>query len=181
MRYFEEFRLEDGRTCVLRDAEGDDAEVFLRYTRIVREQTNFLTAYPDEPFHSREEVVAHILRSKESPADLKLCAFVEGKIVGSAEFHRLSPREKARHRCTFGISVVKDCWGMGIGTRLTRACICCAREAGLLQMELEVVAENETALRLYEKLGFRIFGQNPRGFRTREGKWQPLILMRLEL
>lgn len=54
-------------------------------------------------------------------------------------------------------------------------------KAGFLQLELEVVAENENAIKLYQKYGFVEFGRNPRGFKTREGKWQELVLMRLEL
>lgn len=46
--------------------------------------------------------------------------------------------------------------------------------------ELEVVAENAAAVRLYEAAGFREYGRNPRGFLSRRG-WQELVLMRLEL
>ena len=47
-------------------------------------------------------------------------------------------------------------------------------------MELEVVAENTSAVKLYESVGFREYGRNPRAFRARRG-WQEVILMRLEL
>ena len=43
------------------------------------------------------------------------------------------------------------------------------------------MAENRRALRLYESAGFREYGRNPRGFRSRRGGWQELVLMRLEL
>ena len=46
---------------------------------------------------------------------------------------------------------------------------------------LDVVAENTAARMLYERVGFTEYGRNPRGFRTRSGAWQELILMRLEL
>ena len=93
----------------------------------------------------------------------------------------VGPKEKTRHRAEFGISVDKDFWGLGIGRALTEACIECARAAGYLQMELEVVAENEKALSLYRSLGFVEYGRNPRGFRSRLTGWQELLLMRLEL
>ena len=67
------------------------------------------------------------------------------------------------------------------GAALTGACIDCAKEAGFRQLELEVVGENETAVRLYKKYGFVEYGRNPRGFLTRDGRWQELVLMRLEL
>ena len=71
--------------------------------------------------------------------------------------------------------------GMVIGAALTGACIDCAKKAGFRQLELEVVGDNETAVRLYKKYGFVEYGRNPRGFLTRDGRWQELVLMRLEL
>ena len=79
-----------------------------------------------------------------------------------------------------GIAIEKAYWGRGIGKALTLACIECAKQAGYLQIELEVVAENASAVRLYESVGFQEYGRNPRGFRARSG-WQTLVLMRLEL
>ena len=70
--------------------------------------------------------------------------------------------------------------GLGIGNYFTESCIECAKEAGYLQLELDAVSDNESALNLYRKYGFTEFGRNPRGFRTREGVWQELVLMRLE-
>ncbi len=61
------------------------------------------------------------------------------------------------------------------------ACIECAREAGYLQLELEVVAENERAVEMYRRAGFIEYGRNPKGFRLRTGEYQELIDMRLEL
>ena len=108
-------------------------------------------------------------------------ALVDGILVGSAGNHALSTREKLRHRADFGISILREYWGQGIGAALTGACIDCAKEAGFRQLELEVVGDNETAVRLYKKYGFVEYGRNPRGFLTRDGRWQELVLMRLEL
>ena len=64
---------------------------------------------------------------------------------------------------------------------MTEACMECAKAAGYAQMELEVVAENRTAIALYESVGFVEYGRNPKGFRSRLTGWQELVLMRLEL
>ena len=48
-------------------------------------------------------------------------------------------------------------------------------------MELEVVAENMSAVGLYESVGFVEYGRNPKGFRSRSTGWQEVVLMRLEL
>ena len=61
------------------------------------------------------------------------------------------------------------------------ACIECARQAGYLQLELEVVSTNVGAIALYKSVGFLEYGRNPRGFRSRSQGWQEIVLMRLEL
>lgn len=86
-----------------------------------------------------------------------------------------------RHRADFGIAIAKEYWGLGIGKALTEACIQCAREAGYTQLEIEVVAENEGAVAMYERAGFVEFGRNPRGFCSRVSGYQELVAMRLEL
>lgn len=103
-------------------------------------------------------------------------------IVGSAGIEAVDARkEKVRHRAEFGISVIRVYWGLGIGRALTRACIACAKRAGYAQLELDVVAENASAISLYQSEGFVEYGRNPKGFQTREGGWQEVVLMRLEL
>ena len=48
-------------------------------------------------------------------------------------------------------------------------------------MELDVVSDNRRAIALYEALGFRVYGTNERGFRTRGGEYQALLLMSCRL
>ena len=61
------------------------------------------------------------------------------------------------------------------------ACLECARQMGYGQAELEVVADNASAIGLYRSLGFVGFGRNPLAFRSRTSGWQEVVLMRLEL
>ena len=44
------------------------------------------------------------------------------------------------------------------------ACIECARNAGYVQLELNVVAENTRAIAMYERAGFVEYGRNQRVF-----------------
>ena len=53
--------------------------------------------------------------------------------------------------------------------------------AGYIQLELDVVADNKRAITLYERAGFREYGRNPKGFRSKQSGFQELVLMRLEL
>lgn len=181
MFYHQTMSLKNGALCVLRNAEGTDAESFLDYFLKAHGETDFLTTYPEEANRDLVKIAALLDAKTQSARSIEIIAVADGKVVGSAGIHLINDREKTRHRAEFGISVRKDYWHLGIGSALTAACIACAKEAGYLQMELEVVAENQAAVSLYLKHGFVKYGSNPRGFRNREGKWQELVLMRLEL
>lgn len=181
MTFYKEISLRDGRKCVLRSAESSDAADFLAYFKQAHGETNFLAAYPDEASHTADEMAEKFEQRKESDTAVEVCAFVDGRLIGSAGNRMVSSREKLRHRAEFGVSLIREFWSLGIGSALTESCVGLAGEAGFLQLELEAVSDNASALRLYKKYGFVEYGRNPRGFRTREGKWQETVMMRLEL
>ena len=181
MLYEKETILKNGKKCILRNAVPEDAGIFCEYFIQAHSETEYLTTYPDESVMDAKKEADFLQNQLESQTNIEICAFVDGKLVGSAGNNMLSQRDKLRHRAEFGISILKEYWGMGIGKALTEACIECARTAGFLQLELEVVADNEKAVSLYKKLGFIEYGVNPIGFRKRNGEFQELILMRLIL
>ena len=173
--------LKNGKSCTLRCAEPGDAEAFVHYSLQLRGETDFLCAGPEEAEHDPKKEALRLEAAKSSPTDVTLCAFVDGELVGSASVNLLRNRRKMLHRAGFGIGVLAAYQGLGIGNALTQQCILCAKQAGFVQLELEVVAENEKALRLYQRHGFIVYGRNPLGFRCGDGRWQELVLMRLEL
>lgn len=180
MQYEKEIILKDGAKCLLRGAGEADAAEVLRTFDLTHAETDYLLTYPEENSFTVQEEVKFLKARSESKNAIEIAAFVDGRIVGTAGFEPIGDQEKLRHRADFGIAIEKAYWGRGIGKALTLACIECAKRAGYLQIELEVAAENASAVRLYESVGFREYGRNPRGFRARSG-WQTLILMRLEL
>lgn len=181
MKYYKTITLKDGRACILRNGTEQDGQAMLNIYIRTHAQTDYLLSYPEEAGITAEQEAGYLKRKRDSSNEIELLAELEGSVVASAGIACVGPKEKTRHRAEFGISVDKDFWGLGIGRALTEACIECARAAGYLQMELEVVAENEKALSLYRSLGFVEYGRNPRGFRSRLTGWQELLLMRLEL
>ena len=172
--------MKDGTPCVLRGATEKDAAEVLRSFKLTHAETDFLLTYPEENLFAEADEAKFLKAREESENEIEICAFVDGKLTGTAGIEAIGGKEKIRHRAEFGIAIEKAYWGRGIGKALMLACIECAKKAGYLQLELEVVADNASAVRLYESVDFREFGRNPRGFRARSG-WQELILMRLEL
>ena len=117
----------------------------------------------------------------KSANETELIAIMDGKIVGTAGIESVGKKDKVKHRAEFGISVLKEYWGLGLGKALTVACIQCAKDAEYKQLELNAVSENDRALSLYRSLGFEEFGRNPCGFRSRTSRYQELVYMLLRL
>ncbi len=181
MEYRKNVSLKDGRTCVIRNGTEDDARAVLDVFIRTHGQTEFLTTYPGETVFTEEQEKDYLQKKTENSREAELVAELDGQIVGTAGIDLIRAAEKTKHRAAFGIGIDKSRWGLGIGRALTAGCIECARAAGFAQLELEVVADNVRAASLYQNAGFIEYGRNPRGFRTRDGRWQELILMRLEL
>ena len=181
MKYSKMIALKDCRSCILRNGTEQDAQAVLSSFIQTHGETDFLMTYPDEATLTVDQEREYLRRKTDSDREIELVAEVEGAIVGTAGIEGLGTAEKVRHRASFGISVERPWWGLGIGRALTVACVECARAAGYAQLELEVVGENRRALALYRRAGFVEYGRNPRGFRSRLTGWQETVLMRLEL
>ena len=181
MRYVAMVALTGGVELLVRNAVASDAGALRETMRRTHSETDYLLSYPDEQ-GSDEEREARLLEETERCGNqVELVAIVDGRIVGSAGVEAVGSRRKVAHRARFGISVLKEQWGMGIGRVLTEACIDCARRAGYTQLDLEVVADNERAVCLYRRAGFEEYGRNPRGYRSVAVGYQELVYMRLEL
>ena len=180
MEYNSTVTLKDGRACTLRNGTASDGQALLDVFNLTHEQTDFLLTYPGEHSYTAQQEADFLKEKTDSADEIELLAELDGVIVGSAGIGCVGRREKTRHRAEFGISVDKAYWGLGIGRALTEACIECAKKAGYAQLELEVVAENRSAIGLYESVGFVEYGRNPKGFRSRLTGWQEVVLMRLE-
>ena len=181
MKYQKTILLKGGRTCILRNGTAADGKAVLDIFNLTHEQTDWLLTYSDENSFDAQQEAAFLQTKTDSLDEIEILAEIDGKLVGTAGIGRAGTKYKVKHRAEMGISVDKDYWGLGIGRALTKACIECAKEAGYAQLELDVVAQNERAITLYEGEGLVEYGRNPKGFRSRLSGWQELVLMRLEL
>lgn len=181
MRYESIVELYNGKTLIMRNACESDGEEVLKVFNQTHSETDYLLTYEDENSFTVEDEALFLKEKTESSNEVEIVAVVDGKIVGTAGIEAIGSKDKIKHRADFGISILKEYWGMGIGRRLTEACIECAKKAGYEQLELQAVAENEHAISMYQKAGFVEYGCNPRGFKSRDHGYQKLVFMRLEL
>ena len=181
MRYVRAVKLKCGLELLVRNAVASDARALRETTQLTHAETDYLLSYPDEQSADDEQEARSLEEAERSGNEVELVAVVDGKIVGSAGVSAVRSRRKVAHRARFGISILKEYWGMGIGWVLMDASVDCARQTGYTQLELEVVADNERAVSLYRRAGFEEFGRNPRGYRSTSAGYQELVYMRLEL
>ena len=181
MKYTKKFVAKNGKEIIIRNAESADGEAVLENFNLTHTETDFLLTYPDESSFTAELESRFLGRKAESANEAELVAVFDGKIVGTAGIDAVGTKYKVAHRAEFGVSVLKDYWGLSIGKALTEACIECARSAGYVQLELSVVSDNKRAVSLYKSLGFSEYGRNPTGFKSRTGSYQELVYMMLEL
>ena len=181
MRYARAVELKGGLELLVRNAVAADARALRETTQRTHAETDYLLSYPDEQSVDDEQEARALAETERSDNEVELVAVVDGKIVGSAGVSAVRSRRKVAHRARFGISILTEHWGRGIGRVLMEASIDCARQAGYTQLELEVVAGNQRAVSLYRRAGFEEYGRNPRGYRSAAAGYQELVHMRLEL
>ena len=182
MRRAETVLLLGGVELLVRNAVASDARALRDIMQRTHAETDYLLSYPDEQSVDDEQEARALAETERSDNnEVELVAVVDGTIVGSAGVTAVGGRRKVAHRARFGISILTEHWGMGIGRVLMEASIDCARQAGYTQLELEVVADNQRAVSLYRRAGFEEYGRNPRGYRSAAAGYQELVYMRVEL
>lgn len=80
-----------------------------------------------------------------------------GDVVGWCDVTPLS-RPSQAHRGVFGVGLLPQFRGQGLGTKLTQSALAAARAFGLHRVELTVREHNTGAIELYKKAGFEIEG-----------------------
>lgn len=156
-----------------------DASAILDFLKTVGGESDNLTFGKEGVPFSVESEESYIKSLNENPNSIMLLAKRNGKIVGNASFERISTN-RMNHRGTFGISVLKEEWGKGIGSMLLKAIIDFAKQTGANIISLEVRSDNVRAIKLYEKFGFEKLGTF-KGFFKIDDEYIDFDLMNLYL
>ncbi len=114
-------------------------------------------------FNEESKLTAEASQQQFNSSDL-FGAFINNELVGCAGFFIYSP-EKMHHRgCIFSMYTNATFRGRGTADALVKTVIAHAKKH-VLQLHLTVVTSNHTAIRLYQKNGFRIYGTEPRSLK----------------
>lgn len=171
-----EIILKDGRTAAFRSPSPDDAEAMIQYFKTINSETPYLLRYPDECDLDIASERAFLQNMLDSENSVMLFCTVDGKLAGSCQIDRKKWR-KNRHRGSVGVALVREFWGLGIGTAMFAELLAIARDWGLMQVELEVFEGNDRAMALYRKMGFEVVSATPNAIRLEDGTMLKEFLM----
>ena len=150
--------LRDGRVVGIRKIHVDDAAANMAYIDVTAGESEFLAFGRGESGMDVESQTAFLRSLDDEQKGFYLIAVLDGVIVGLVTLARPS-RPRVHHVGELGLSVLRSLWGQGLGTLLTTTVLAEGRRTGVTRAWLQVRPDNARALRLYERLGFRIEGR----------------------
>ncbi|WP_042198561.1 GNAT family N-acetyltransferase [Paenibacillus camerounensis] len=172
----QEFQVK-GLHYTIRSAIPGDAKKLSALRLQVDGETEHMDRIPGEDYIDEEGFKAIIEKDTNHPHNICLAAEMNGQIIG---YSRCAGYDLRRflHKAEFGVGVLKEYWGFGIGRNLLKASIDWADANGITKMILSGVLEmNEPAVRLYKSLGFEIEGLLKQDRILSDGKYYSTYMM----
>jgi RimJ/RimL family protein N-acetyltransferase len=173
------FKTKNGTEVVVRTIEFGDLDGLLRYANaLIEEDTTVLLSGKPLTREEEEKYVKTEIEKMEKDGEITLVGIIDGKIIAECNL-RIGERRKS-HTAGIGISVSKEFRGQGIGRKLFEILIREAKKIGLKLLTLTYFESNQTALRLYESLGFKRAGMIPKAL-FYKGKYENEVIMYMPL
>lgn len=159
-----QYKIKNGEIITVRLAEVEDATKIIEYVNMVAAESDNLTFGEGEFNTSLEDEIKLIREFQKSQNSIFLVAELNGEIVSLLSFIG-GKRPRIQHAGEFGISVLKEYWGLGIARQMLNYLIDWANNSNLIRkINLKVRVDNTTAIKLYEDLGFKHEGRLSRFF-----------------
>jgi ribosomal protein S18 acetylase RimI-like enzyme len=131
----------------------DHIDGFHRVLDIVARERRYLAFLEVPPIEAARAFVLNNIKHGHP----QFVAISAGDVVGWCDVKPLD-RPIQAHRGVFGMGLLPQFRGQGIGTKLVRSALAAARAYGLHRVELTVREHNTGAIELYRKEGFAIEG-----------------------
>ena len=166
----------DGKKIGFRYPKKEDLDQLHKYINTVIKERAFIGR--QKPISRKEETkwLSDTLKGLKKKDEIRLIVDIEGKVLGSGEVKR-KELDANRHVGSFGITLLKECRNMGIGTRLADTLFRLAKkDMGIRIIQSSYYSMNKASEKLHNKLGFREIGKIPKGC-NHYGKYYDEIIM----
>ena len=166
-------KLRDGRYVVLREFRIEDKDRLIKmYASLSNEALRWgLPPYTQE----------RIERWLGNLQNLIAVVALEGdRIVGHAQISKFA-HPRRRGVADVLIYLHQDFHGVRLGSAMLMRLLELARRDGLHKLNLDVIAENKTAIHLYKKFGFKVEGVKKKSYLGEDGRYHDELVMGLIL
>ncbi len=151
-------KLDSGKEIIFKECSLDYIDQLEIFINTIAKESNFTLQREDSTFN-KALAIKSWQRSLDSNHEVYLGAFDGKKLIGQIHFRVLDPEHPwIKHVGRFGMFVLKDYWGQGIGSELIQGMIEFVKPLGVKRIEATVRSKNKRALELYERLGFEVEG-----------------------
>lgn len=163
-------------TYIVRSAIEIDAKNLSEVRLQIDGETENLDREKGEAYIDESSFKQIIKEDTESISNLFLVAEVNDRIVG---FSRCEGNKLNRmsHKVEFGVCVLKEYWGYGIGKNLLKESIHWADTNEIKKITLNVLETNDKAIKLYKKYGFEVEGILKKDKILSDGNYYNTILL----
>ncbi len=161
---------------IVRSATEKDAKNLSEVRLQIDGETENLDRVKGENYIDELGFIQIIKEDTDSSKNLFLVAEVNERIVG---FSRCEGNKLKRtlHKVEFGVCVLQEYWGYGIGKNLLKESINWADLNGIEKITLNVLETNNKAVELYKRYGFEVEGILKKDKILSDGKYYNTILM----
>ncbi|WML48805.1 GNAT family N-acetyltransferase [Neobacillus sp. PS3-34] len=161
---------------IVRSAVEKDAKNLSELRLQIDGETENLDRVQGEAYIDESGFIQLIKDDTESISNLFLVAEVNDRIIGFSrcEGNKL---KRASHKVEFGVCVLKEYWGYGIGKNLLKESIHWADSNEIKKITLNVLETNDKAIKLYKKYGFEVEGILKNDKILSDGNYYNTILM----
>lgn len=161
---------------IVRSANEQDAQDLSIIRLQIDGETENLDREKGEAYIDKIGFKKMIRDDTESPHNLFLVVEAHKKIVG---FSRCEGNNLKRtsHKAEFGVCILKEYWGYGMGSNLLKESIRWADSTGIKKMILNVLETNDKAIMLCQKYGFEVEGILKKDKLLSDGNYYHTIIM----
>ncbi|SCA99769.1 Uncharacterized protein BWINRA5_03186 [Bacillus mycoides] len=171
----QEFHI-NGLTYTVRSAVQTDAEQLSEIRVQIDGETENMDREAGEGFIDKVGFQKIVKTDSEEMKNLFLVVEVHNRIVGFSRCEG-SNLKRLSHKVEFGVCILREFWGYGMGKSLFQQSIQWADENEVKKISLQVLETNEKAIKLYKKLGLEVEGILKNDKKLSDGKYYNTVVM----
>ncbi len=166
-RVFVEKKGKKAEVIIRLPKKNDVKAVWKFYNKVIKETEN-LSRVSVVSLSEEKKWIDSILDKMGKKNMIQVLAESNGEIIGSASIER-KPEERRKHGGEFGIAIIQNYTGLGLGKALMKILEENTRQIGIEIITLHVHGKNKIARNLYRKMGFKDFGKVPNAIKIKRG------------